>query len=208
MPTFVHKETGKKIFFAHIPRTAGRFIEVNLLANGFEWGERHLDTGLGTFSVVHGIEVAHYAREQYEKYLEVENIPHFSIVRNPVDKFISASVYLKRLYGDDIQSMAEEPMMFSSMVMNMPFEESWNWFRPQVDFLTDKTNIWKFENGFSHSFVHWLSDIVGVKLYFDNERKYSKSPDEHNKLDKTTALVNNIRQVYTEDITRFYPELL
>ena len=47
MPTFVHKETGKKIFFAHIPRTAGRFVEANLLANGFDWGDSHLDTGLG-----------------------------------------------------------------------------------------------------------------------------------------------------------------
>ena len=28
MPTFVHKETGKKVFFAHIPRTAGRFVEI------------------------------------------------------------------------------------------------------------------------------------------------------------------------------------
>ena len=30
MPTFVHKDTGKKVFFAHIPRTAGRFVEANL----------------------------------------------------------------------------------------------------------------------------------------------------------------------------------
>ncbi len=48
MPTFIHKETEKTIFFAHIPRTAGRFVEANLLANGFEWAEKHLDTGRGT----------------------------------------------------------------------------------------------------------------------------------------------------------------
>ena len=33
MPTFKHTPTGKKVFFAHIPRTAGRFIEQNLLEN-------------------------------------------------------------------------------------------------------------------------------------------------------------------------------
>ena len=47
----VHKDTGKKVFFAHIPRTAGRFVEANLSLNGFEWVEKHLDTGRGTMSM-------------------------------------------------------------------------------------------------------------------------------------------------------------
>ena len=82
MPTFVHKETGKKVFFAHIPRTAGRFVEANLLANGFEWGDSHLDTGLGVMSVVNGVEIAHYHRKYYQKYLNVtEDTPQFSIIR-------------------------------------------------------------------------------------------------------------------------------
>ena len=97
MPTFVHKDTGKKVFFAHIPRTAGRFVEANLLANGFEWGESHLDTGLGVMSVVNGVEIAHYHRKSLSKVFEcTEGIPHFSIVRSPITRFISGSVYLKR----------------------------------------------------------------------------------------------------------------
>lgn len=60
MPTFRHRETGKKVFFAHIPRTAGRFVEANLLENNFEWAESHLDTGLGVMSVVNGYEIAHF----------------------------------------------------------------------------------------------------------------------------------------------------
>ena len=113
MPTFIHKDTGKKVFFAHIPRTAGRFVEANLLANGFEWGESHMDTGLGVMSVVNGVEIAHYHRDHYQKYLNAENIPHFSIVRSPITRFISGSVYLKRTYGNDIQSVMEDPMMLS-----------------------------------------------------------------------------------------------
>ena len=70
MPTFVHKDTGKKVFFAHIPRTAGRFVEANLLANGFEWGESHMDTGLGVMSVVNGVEIAHYHRDHYQRVFE------------------------------------------------------------------------------------------------------------------------------------------
>ena len=51
MPTFIHKDTGRKVFFAHIPRTAGRFVESSLLENNFEWGDSHLNNGYGVMSI-------------------------------------------------------------------------------------------------------------------------------------------------------------
>jgi len=204
MPTFVHKETGKKIFFAHIPRTAGRFVEANLLANGFDWGDSHLDTGLGVMSVVNGVEIAHYHREYYQEYLNVENIPHFSIVRSPITRFISGSLYLKRTYGEDIQSIMEDPIMFSSMIQNLPFKESWNWYRPQVDFLTNKTHVWKFEDKIGDEFVSWLSGIIELDLKFDDNIAYPKSSDEGNKLKKSPQLELNIRSAYKKDFEVLY----
>jgi len=199
MPTFVHKDTGKRIFFAHIPRTAGRFVEANLLANGFEWGDSHMDTGLGVMSVVNGVEIAHYHREHYQKYLNVSNIPHFSIVRNPITKFISGSIYLKRTYGNDIQSVMEDPVMFPSMIQNLPFDGAWNWYRPQVDFLTNNTNIWYFENKIGDKFATWLSGIIGINLKFKHTIDYPKSGDEENKLKLTPALEKIIRSCYKRD---------
>ena len=158
MPTFRHKETGRRVFFAHIPRTAGRFVEANLLENGFTWDDDYLNQGHGVMSIVNGYEIAHYHREHYEKYLNVKGIPHFSIVRNPITKFISGSIYLKRAYGDDIQSIMEDPFMFSSMIENLPLEGSINWYRPQVDFLRSDTNVWKFEDRLDDEFVEWLRD--------------------------------------------------
>ena len=38
MPTFKHS-SGKRVFFAHIPRTAGRFVEANLSQNNFKWDD-------------------------------------------------------------------------------------------------------------------------------------------------------------------------
>jgi len=204
MPTFVHKETGKKVFFAHIPRTAGRFVEANLLANGFDWGDSHLDTGLGVMSVVNGVEIAHYHREYYQEYLNVENIPHFSIVRSPITRFISGSLYLKRTYGEDIQSIMEDPIMFSSMIQNLPFKESWNWYRPQVDFLTNKTHVWKFEDKIGDEFVSWLGGIIELDLKFDNNIVYPKSSDEGNKLIKSPQLELNIRSAYKKDFEVLY----
>ena len=50
--------------------------------------------------------------------------------------------------------------------------ESRSWYRPQVDFMTDKTHIWKFENGLGDNFVSWLSGILGVDLKFDESVHY------------------------------------
>ena len=40
MATFRHIPTGKRFLFIHIPRTAGRFVETNLIVNNeFEWSD-------------------------------------------------------------------------------------------------------------------------------------------------------------------------
>ena len=211
MPTFTHTSTGNKVFFAHIPRTAGRYVEANFLwKNDFTWDELHLDTGNGVMTTLHGSEIAHWHNEIYEEHLDVKDIPNFSIVRNPFDRFISGSVYLKRIYGNDSQELFEDENLFFSMLANIPMMDpsfSANWFRSQVDFMTDRTKIWKYEDGMSDNFVKWISDIIGVDLKFDEDIEYPKSKDEGNKLDKTPKLIDNLRQLYRKDIEQFYPEL-
>ena len=211
MPTFTHKPTGKRVFFAHIPRTAGRYVEANLLwKNDCDWDEINLDTGLGVMTMMHGAEIAHWHKEIYEEYLDVKDIPNFSIIRNPFDKFISGSVYLKRLYGNDCQELFEDENLFFSMLANIPTLDpnfSANWFKSQVDFMTDRTHIWKYEYGMGENFVSWLSGILGVDLKFDEDIEYPKSRDEGNKLKKTPKLIHNLRQLYRKDIELYYPEL-
>jgi|TARA_Y100000015_G_C2372934_1_gene80997 hypothetical protein len=204
MPNFVHKDTGKRVFFAHIPRTAGRFVEANLLLNGFEWVEKHLDTGRGTMSIVNDIEIAHYHRDHYQKYLKIEkDTPQFTIVRNPITRFMSASWYFKR-YGDFIQSDLEDPEMFRDIFYGIPFAITRHWYRPQVDFLNDQTKIWKFEYGLGQEFISWLSSIVGVNLKLYENVDYYKVSDEGNKLVRTQRLEDNIREVYRKDFEVLY----
>ena len=92
MATYRHS-SGKRFLFIHIPRTAGRFLEENFKYNGFQ-DEYEI------WNSIDGIEVAHFHRELYEKYLDVKGIPHITIVRNPIDRFFSASIFLKRMYGE------------------------------------------------------------------------------------------------------------
>jgi len=206
MPTYrqtvvTYPNPTKRFLFVHIPRTAGRFLEENFKENGFE-AEQIL------WKSVDGIEIAHFHNELYLKHFDdLGSIPHFTIVRNPIDRFISCSIFLTRMYGEDIQEMMEDPIMFGSMLQNFPLTQAVNWFRPQMDFLTDDTNIWKFEDGFGSDFDEWMSEILGVE-YTTKDVTYNElSTNETKKLEKTDKLVNNITALYRKDIEQLYPEL-
>lgn len=205
MAIYEHLESGKRFLFIHIPRTGGRFVESNLEASGWEW-----DKSLGLdkkYKIYDGVEQAHFHREYYEKYYDVSDIPHICIVRDPIDRFISASIYLKKVYGDDIQHLVEDPMHFSGMIYNLPWSESYNWYRPQVDYISDKTNIWKLEDGLGEKFSSWISGIVGVDIHMDGRLKYNRFSYEENKLKKTNALIERLRIFYRKDFSYFNYEI-
>ena len=204
MATFKHVETGKRFFFIHIPRTAGRFIEKNLESQGWVWDDKINVSNM--YHSVDGIELAHFHKEYYQQHLDVKNIPHVSIIRNPIDRFISASFFITHIYGNDVQKLMEDSMGFFSMIENYPISESRNWFRNQVDFLSEDTHTWKFENGFGDNFSDWLSGVLEVEVSMDSNLKYTQR-NESNKLDRTPALIDNIRQLYRQDIGQLYPEL-
>ena len=179
MATFKHIPTGKRFLFVHIPRTAGRFFEQNLLkGNDFVWDD---DVEIDRqYKSIDGVELAHFHREYYEKYLDVKDIPHITIIRNPIDRFISCTIFLSELYGD-LDDLLDDPMMFHSMLQNAPLSQSVNWFRPQIDFLSDKTHIWKFEDGFGDDFGKWVSDIVGVDIQMRSDMPVEKLPTDETK---------------------------
>ena len=72
MATFRHIPSGKRFLFIHIPRTAGRFVETNLIVNNeFEWADDWDKFGIERmFESVDGpegeIELGHFHREYYE----------------------------------------------------------------------------------------------------------------------------------------------
>jgi len=205
MATFRHEPSGRRFLFIHIPRTAGRFIETNLMMkNAFLWDDDYEGLGISKmYDSVENIELGHFHREYYEKYLDVKGIPHITIIRNPIDRFISASLYINRMYGN-CQELMEDEHYFYSMLENFPLTESISWYRPQLDYLTNKTHIWRFEDGFGKDFVHWLRDIIGIDLKFDKNIKYNTSSDEGYKLKRTPKLINNINHLYRKDIEQYY----
>ena len=199
MPTYKHLLTGKRFLFIHIPRTAGRFLEENFKYNGFQ-DEYEI------WNSIDGIEVAHFHRELYEKYLDVKRIPHITIVRNPVDRFISCSIFLKRMYGDDIQEAMEDPIMFSTMLQNFPLSQGINWFRSQRDFISEETNVWRFEDGFGIDFNNWMSQILGVEFQVKDVPYKELTTNESNKLERSAKLIHNVGNLYRKDIEQLYSQ--
>ncbi len=207
MATYRH-HSGKRFLFIHIPRTGGRFIEVNLEKNGWEvepidyYGIPHYQ-----HSFIDDCEIAHFHRDLYEKHCDIEGIEQIAVIRNPIDKFFSASTYLVTVYGYEVQQMLEDYDQMVSIIKNFPQAETLSWWRPQVDFLTENTHLWKFEKGLGTDFGYWVSEKLGVSFDIDLYANYATNDYEGFKLDKTDKLIQNIRKFCSKDIEQLYPEL-
>ena len=217
MPTFRHVPTGKRFFFVHIPRTAGRFVEANLIQNNnFVWDddveiEEEYVGGAATsyynspwYDIeVDGIQLVHFHRELYNKYMD-KDIPHVAIVRHPVDRFISGSFLVRRLHGTNLEVLNQAlPLNITTQPWFLNEFSYCNWHRPQVDFLTAKTYVWKFERGIGDNFFKWLGEIVGVDLQYTNDVRYHCDPDESNKMMLTDSMIHNLMDYYKFDIEMF-----
>ena len=88
------------------------------------------------------------------------------------------------MYGPDIQEAMENQSQFFSMLKDFPIPEAINWYRPQVDFLSERTHIWRYEDGLRKPFADWVSDILGIPFTINAWADYKTDPDEgNNKLD-------------------------
>ena len=199
MSIFKHRPTGKRFLFIHIPRTAGRFIGENLLKNDCE-----SEQGVGSdlWITKNRVEVSHYHREYYEKYLDVKDIPHFAVVRNPVDRFISTVGHI----GIVDSNLKVDNKLLNYLTKGDGASKYFYHFRPQVEFISSKTHVWKYEDGMGKEFVRWLSGILDIDFSFSQDVEYLQDSNS-GKLRKTPKLIDNLRQFYRKDIEQFYPEL-
>ena len=189
----------KKVFFTHIPRTGGRFILYNLKKNGY------LNYGTFTdYDWVWGQECCHWTRTTYESLFKEdlkETMPHFGIVRDPLERYLSMKSY--EIYPDDWS------------FFRVPAAQ---WYRPMVDYVRDDTQIWKFEDGFGDEFQEWMRVLLDDKeftlndppLYLKEGKPYSKHsmleykhPD-YKKIEKTDEIEEYVKTKYADDLTRWY----
>jgi len=192
MPTLLHSGTKQRVLFVHVPRTAGRFINENLLLNGIISEQDNI------YGEIDGTQIDHFHQDLYEKHLNVQDIPHFGIVRDPVERFYSASSFLLHEYGNKIEKDLKSYKKFTKLINTLINTQANNWFRPQHEFFSSHTKKWKFEDGFEKSFFSWLSDIFGTEIV---KKKHGFEPNDWDgkTIEKEAIITSNIKKFYRRD---------
>jgi len=97
-------------------------------------------------------------------------------------------------------------MMFYSMLDNFPLSQGINWFRSQRDFISEETNVWRFEDGFGIDFNNWMSQILGVEFQVKDVPYKELTTNESNKLERSAKLLHNVGNLYRKDIEQLYSQ--
>ncbi len=172
MPLF--KKGDKEVFQIHIPRTAGRYIRNLFMNAGFDYSYTKFEDRL------EGVSVPHLYSSLYNC-LPIENATHFAVVRHPLDRFkdaIRPYIYNNKLwvghFGAERDWSYEE---FKNLIDKLieddvqPTSTGVVFYVPQSKFVTDKTYIWKFEDGFEQDFLDWIKENIGVSLSIEGYDK-------------------------------------
>jgi len=159
----------QKILHVHIPRTGGRFIKELFKHSNYKIAFFEFDR---TFR---GKEVAHLTFPEYEFFYDHANFKKFSVVRDPVDKFLSAINNYGKINNEKIEYILKTQNLFDEFINNTIYNDCSNYFVPQVNFLDYKTKIYKYEEGLNINFNKWLSDNFNLGIipmnYIHDEKK-------------------------------------
>ena len=144
-----------------------------------------------------GVEISHATYPLYKKWESVKDLASIAIIRNPIDRFFSASFSLTKKIN---LSSFEDWTSFKNIIST--YKSTTNWWRPQHEFISPRTKIWKYENGFGEKFCDWINTILPINFSIKTQA-YSKVNENQPRLIKTKALINNIKKFYRKDFEDF-----
>tara|TARA_R110002051_G_C8671565_1_gene490500 strand:- start:582 stop:1205 length:624 start_codon:yes stop_codon:yes gene_type:complete len=151
-----------KLYHIHIPRTGGRYISNLFDQNGFTV---HFQQTINFYrnSIVEELLTYPY----YETLYNFEDIPTFTVIRHPVDRFISVATY--DFISRKIKNYGEIFRTKDSLLHYIKEQQTLhsyhnNFFTSQHKFIGPKTKLWKFEKGFDNKFVDWLNQEFNINL--------------------------------------------
>jgi hypothetical protein len=193
----------KSIFHIHIPRTGGRYINSIFKLNKFKPYHNNFNT------TVQGIEVPHLHYPLYNFLEGVEDTEnHFTIVRDPFERFKSAMKVIinSRSYPEEIYELIQNK---SWLFEFLDFEREvnsykYNFFRPQCEFISNKTTIYRFEDGLGDNFLEWLNNTFDIYLKSMNF-KYNLADSELLECNQeiNVSIKNLIKEYYKSDYDYF-----
>tara|TARA_R100001086_G_scaffold230842_1_gene151250 strand:+ start:331 stop:924 length:594 start_codon:yes stop_codon:yes gene_type:complete len=180
------------ILFIHIPRTGGRFLSYLFRNSG------HFCYNDCFVKEYDGVEVAHLNSLQTNNYYPLSTMfKKFTIVRDPIDKFISALQTGLLINDFLVQKMFENESNFFNIVNNLRKNKMQNWFEPQVNFIEYNTKIWKFEKGLDKKFFNWVDNNFNLTLNSPDSKTINKY--KHVETNKLNIDLNNKQKKYIEN---------
>lgn len=181
----------KSIYHIHIPRTGGKYISELLRLNKLKPSFEHdvvypriddltlveefelEETRYQIFCLTYkGVIITHLHYPLYNEVSDkIKNAEKFAIIRDPYNRFISAlgTTCLGIEHGYDWQRVCDDIkdrdyfIKFMDLMQNYSAYRS-NCFRPQVDFIDEKTKIYRFEDGLDKNFIKWFEKNFSIEI--------------------------------------------
>lgn len=172
----------KNIYYVHIPRTGGRYIS-KIISDNYLCEYYNFDEG----RLFKDKEVPHLTYPEYEKFLNCIPLKKFTVVRDPISRFISSLANSK--FENQIETILKNQESFDKFISYSITDKQniGNWFVPQINFIDYKTKIWKFENGLKNNFFKWLQNNFDLLI--------------QNKTASTEFFINKIDYKFKVDLT-------
>ncbi|WP_172329199.1 sulfotransferase family 2 domain-containing protein [Mangrovicoccus sp. HB161399] len=153
----------KSVFYAHVPKTGGTYVEDLFVLNGYRrgfWCASRAKNGLRT-------SFQHFDRQLYESCIDFAAMDFcFITVRHPVDRLLSE--YRNSGNGQDIAGWLRK--LGNALDADPYFLD--NHFRPQVDFYLPPMAVFRQEDRYDAAWARAFDASHGLGFeVFETERK-------------------------------------
>ena len=221
----IFEKNNDLVHFIHIPRTGGRWVSSLLSQSNYE-------------STIFGQEFWGGIQSYHLTYLEAKQFyldrhwteKSFTIVRDPITRFESGfQLFLNFTLIENI-SLLEDYDYFrwimedKSMIIWVEGNHNKNYrfhinglinahsamWRPQSNYVSFDTKVWKFENGLSESFSQWLNTEVKLDITpnITHNVQYNNKYFDNKKHELSDKIKENVFNYYKADYIRFYTDML
>jgi hypothetical protein len=185
--------------FIHIPRTGGRYTVELLLSNNYDFVFRR-EHPYHFSNIIDNVEVIHFHAVLMEKHFkEYRYAKPFTIIRDPVDRFISSFSTLNKFSIDNnMNHLLKTPDIIKVIDCALKSLNN-NWFRPQHEFILPKTKIWKYEDGLGSDFIDWLKSELSINIEFVDTKTIGKTNNKKQISEFSHEILESIKEYYSED---------
>ena len=188
----------KKIYFVHIPRTGGRFVQNLLLQNKFL-------VNIDANFPYEKYEFMHLHHELLCNFNFYNNNKKFTIVRNPLDRFLSIAKFDMYYNGPDhkFRLKTKEDVIDYIELCSKGHLRNDNWLRPQSDFIGEDCKVYKYEDGLKENFLQFLKINFDIKLDYV-ESLWKDTSSLHEDLKNIDEIKKAVELIYDKDYKNFY----